>query len=122
LPLINQANLTGVLYLENNLSAHVFTPARITILKLLASRAAISLENSRLYRDLEDRERARNRLLAVRALAVMLASTVAPWAPEAPDAPVVEVVSSSPPHAARVIVSRTAVTESRVRMRRESKD
>jgi predicted ATPase/GAF domain-containing protein/two-component sensor histidine kinase len=67
LPLINQANLTGVLYLENNLSARVFTPARITILKLLASRAAISLENSRLYRDLEDRERARNRLLAVRA-------------------------------------------------------
>jgi PAS domain S-box-containing protein len=37
------------------------------VLKLLASRAAISLENSRLYRDLEDRERARNRLMAVRA-------------------------------------------------------
>jgi predicted ATPase/GAF domain-containing protein len=67
LPLINQANLTAVLYLENNLSARVFTPNRITILKLLASRAAISLENSRLYRDLEDRERARNRLVAVRA-------------------------------------------------------
>ena len=34
---------------------------------MLASQAAISLENTRLYRDLEDRERARNRLVAVRA-------------------------------------------------------
>ena len=67
LPLINQGNLTGVLYLENNLAARVFTPDRITVLKVLASQAAISLENSRLYRDLEDRERARNRLVAVRA-------------------------------------------------------
>jgi PAS domain S-box-containing protein len=67
LPLINDAKLTGVLYLENNLAAHVFTPSRITILKVLASQAAISLENSRLYRDLEDRELARSRLVAVRA-------------------------------------------------------
>src|SRR4029077_7463524 len=50
LPLINQSNLTGVLYLENNLAARVFTPDRITVLKVLASQAAISLENSRLYR------------------------------------------------------------------------
>src|SRR4029077_11454376 len=50
LPLINQSNLTGVLYLENNLAARVFTPSRITVLKVLASQAAISLENSRLYR------------------------------------------------------------------------
>jgi len=57
LPLVNQANLTGVLYLENNLAARAFTPDRITVLKVLASQAAISLENSRLYRDLEDRER-----------------------------------------------------------------
>ena len=67
LPLINQVNLIGVLYLENNLAARVFTPARIAVLKVLASQAAISLENSRLYRDLEDRERVRSRLLAVRA-------------------------------------------------------
>ena len=32
LPLINQSNLTGVLYLENNLAARVFTPDRITVL------------------------------------------------------------------------------------------
>jgi PAS domain S-box-containing protein len=56
LPLLNQAKLVGVLYLENNLAPHVFTPTRITVLKLLASQAAISLENTRLYVDLEERE------------------------------------------------------------------
>jgi predicted ATPase/GAF domain-containing protein len=46
LPLINQAKLTGVLYLENNLTPRVFTPARIAVLKVIASQAAISLTNS----------------------------------------------------------------------------
>ena len=46
LPLINQAKLIGLLYLENNLTPHVFTPTRIAVLKLLASQAAISLENT----------------------------------------------------------------------------
>ena len=56
LPLLNQAKLSGVLYLENNLAPRVFTPERVTLLKVLASQAAISLENSRLYRDLRRSE------------------------------------------------------------------
>ncbi|HEY3746595.1 MAG TPA: PAS domain S-box protein, partial [Gemmatimonadaceae bacterium] len=56
LPLINQGKLIGVLYLENNLTPRAFAPAQIAVLKLLASQAAISLENTRLYRDLEQRE------------------------------------------------------------------
>ena len=56
LPLINQGNLIGVLYLENNLAPRVFAPARIAVLKLLASQAAMSLENTRLYRDLAQSE------------------------------------------------------------------
>jgi C4-dicarboxylate-specific signal transduction histidine kinase len=56
LPLINQAKPIAVLYLENNLAPRIFTPARMTVLKLLAAQAAISLENTRLYRDLEKRE------------------------------------------------------------------
>jgi PAS domain S-box-containing protein len=55
-PLVKQAKLIGVLYLENNLASHVFTPARISVLELLASQAAISLENARLYNDLGERE------------------------------------------------------------------
>src|SRR5262249_14915629 len=56
LPLIKQAQLMGVLYLENSLSPHVFTPARIALLRLLASQAAISLENARLYANLQQAE------------------------------------------------------------------
>jgi predicted ATPase/two-component sensor histidine kinase len=48
LPITSKAKLIGVLYLENNLSSHAFTPARIEVLKLLASQAAISLENAAL--------------------------------------------------------------------------
>jgi PAS domain S-box-containing protein len=56
LPLLKQAKLIGVLYLENNLAPNVFTPTRITVLELLASQAAISLENALLFRDLERAE------------------------------------------------------------------
>ena len=55
LPLVKQAKLMGVLYLENNLAPRVFTPARLAVLELLASQAAISLENARLYADLRRR-------------------------------------------------------------------
>ena len=58
LPLVKQAKLIGVLYLENNLTPHVFTPARIGVLKVLASQAAISLENANLYSDLQRSEAA----------------------------------------------------------------
>ncbi|MDM8540100.1 ATP-binding protein [Desulfococcaceae bacterium HSG9] len=54
LPLINQSKLSGILYLENNLTAGAFTPARLETLNLLSSQAAISIENSRLYTDLKD--------------------------------------------------------------------
>ena len=56
LPLVKQAVLIGVLYLENNLTPHVFTAARVGVLKLLASQAAIALENANLYSDLQRRE------------------------------------------------------------------
>ncbi|HWH57354.1 MAG TPA: PAS domain S-box protein, partial [Terriglobales bacterium] len=72
LPLINQARLTGVLYLENSLAPRVFTPDRITVLKMLASQAAVSLENTRLYRDLEDRERRIGRLIDSNIIGIVI--------------------------------------------------
>ncbi|HMJ25046.1 MAG TPA: PAS domain S-box protein, partial [Pyrinomonadaceae bacterium] len=63
LPLLNQAKLIGVLYLENNLTPRVFAPARIPVLKLLASQAAIALENAHLYRDAAERETKIRRLV-----------------------------------------------------------
>ena len=56
MPLLKQTRLIGVLYLENNLALHVFTHARMAVLKLVASEAAISLENTRLYNELQERE------------------------------------------------------------------
>ena len=56
LPLINQGKLNGVVYLENNLTRSAFAPARVALLKLLASQAAISLENATLYQALLERE------------------------------------------------------------------
>jgi PAS domain S-box-containing protein len=52
LPLIKQGKLVGVLYLENNLAPGVFTPSRLATLELIASQAAISLEQARLYAEL----------------------------------------------------------------------
>jgi PAS domain S-box-containing protein len=63
LPLVKQSKLIGVLYLENKLASRVFTPSRISVLKLLASQAAISLENARLYNDLHEREAKIRRLV-----------------------------------------------------------
>jgi PAS domain S-box-containing protein len=73
LPLLKQGRLAGVLYLENNLTAHVFTPDRVTVLKVLASQAAISLENSRLYRDIADRERKIRRLVDANIIGILIA-------------------------------------------------
>jgi len=52
-PLINQARLTGILYLENNLTTGAFTPERLEVLNLLSAQAAISIENARLYDNMD---------------------------------------------------------------------
>jgi PAS domain S-box-containing protein len=71
LPLLKQNRLLGVLYLENSLTPHAFTPARMAVLKLLASEAAISMENTRLYSDLEDREAKIRRLVDANILGIV---------------------------------------------------
>ncbi|HBB33709.1 MAG TPA: PAS domain S-box protein [Cyanobacteria bacterium UBA8803] len=55
LPLMNQGNLTGLVYLENNLTTGAFTKERVELLNLLSSQAAISIENARFYSMLEAR-------------------------------------------------------------------
>jgi two-component system, NarL family, sensor kinase len=52
LPILQQSQLIGILYLESNLSTGVFTRDRLQVLKLLMAQAAISLENVRLYEQL----------------------------------------------------------------------
>src|SRR6202011_2360972 len=72
LPLVKQAKLIGALYLENNLASHVFTPSRISVLEFVASQAAISLENARLYNDLQEREGRIRRLVDANIVGIVI--------------------------------------------------
>jgi PAS domain S-box-containing protein len=56
LPIVKQTKLVGALYLENNLTPCAFTSDRVAVLELLASQAAISLENATLYSELQRSE------------------------------------------------------------------
>jgi PAS domain S-box-containing protein len=56
LPIVKQTKLVGALYLENNLTPRAFTADRVAVLELLASQAAISIENATLYSDLQRSE------------------------------------------------------------------
>jgi predicted ATPase/signal transduction histidine kinase len=51
LPIVRQSELVALVYLENRHVAGAFTPDRLTTLSLLASQAAISVENARLLRE-----------------------------------------------------------------------
>jgi transcriptional regulator with GAF, ATPase, and Fis domain len=53
IPIINQARLLGIVYLENNLTTHAFTPQRLELLQVLAAQLAISLENARVHEALQ---------------------------------------------------------------------
>ncbi|MCD6586046.1 MAG: AAA family ATPase [Desulfobacteraceae bacterium] len=57
LPVVRHSQMVALLYLENNITPAVFTPERIKVLSLLASQAAISLENSRLYENVIQNEK-----------------------------------------------------------------
>jgi PAS domain S-box-containing protein len=72
LPLIKQGRLTGLLYLENTLTSYAFPPDRIAVLELLAAQAAISLENTRLYSDLQEREAKIRRLVEANIVGIFI--------------------------------------------------
>jgi len=54
LPILSRNTLVGVLYVEHRWLTGVFTAQRVEVLSLLASQAAISIENARLYADLHN--------------------------------------------------------------------
>ena len=53
MPLVNQGQLTAILYLENNLITGAFTREHLEVLNYLSAQMAISLHNARLMGDLE---------------------------------------------------------------------
>ncbi len=52
-PLLNQGQAIGIIYLENNLTTGAFTSRHEYILNILGSQAAISLKNAHLYHNLQ---------------------------------------------------------------------
>ncbi|MBF0119810.1 MAG: response regulator [Desulfobacterales bacterium] len=64
MPILHHAKLLGILYMENNLTTDAFTKDRLEVLKILTSQAAISIENARLYTNLEEKINERTEQLA----------------------------------------------------------
>jgi predicted ATPase/serine phosphatase RsbU (regulator of sigma subunit) len=83
LPMINKNRLTGVLYLENNLSTGVFTSEHLESLGWLSTQAAISLENARLYQKLTDYSQWLENIVSALNVAQEVQQGLLPWrAPE----------------------------------------
>jgi len=59
LPIKNKGNHVGVLYLENSLTKDVFTSERVEMLKVLSSQMAVSIENTMLIENLEEKVKER---------------------------------------------------------------
>ncbi|MCW5314457.1 AAA family ATPase [Nostoc sp. KVJ3] len=57
LPIIYQSQITGIIYLENQLSSGAFVPKRVEVLKVLVSQMAIAIQNARLYTREQDKSR-----------------------------------------------------------------
>ncbi len=62
-PLLNQGQLIGIVYLENNLADGVFTPDRLEVIKMLSTQAAIALTNARLYTQVSSTQNRLNKFL-----------------------------------------------------------
>lgn len=67
-PLLSRGRVLGLLYLENDLVSDAFPPERIRLLELLGAQAVISLENARLYSQLDDHRRTLEQRVAERTL------------------------------------------------------
>ena len=56
IPIARPTRLIGVLYLESDVTPHAFAPDRLTRLELLATQAAIALDNAQAYATLQESE------------------------------------------------------------------
>lgn len=58
-PILSKGELSAIIYLENSLVEGGFTPERLEILNILSAQIAISVENTHLYEQLEEKVRQR---------------------------------------------------------------
>ena len=59
IPVINQSELLAIIYLENNLIEGAFTKQRLQVLAMLSGQIAVTLRNSLLYTNLEQKVKER---------------------------------------------------------------
>ncbi|MBD1922696.1 AAA family ATPase [Microcoleus sp. FACHB-831] len=69
-PLIYQGQLSGIVYLENNLTGGAFTPDRLEVIQLLSGQAAIAITNAKLYAEVTESERRLNQYLEAMPMGV----------------------------------------------------
>ncbi|MEL6342172.1 MAG: AAA family ATPase [Myxococcota bacterium] len=72
LPLIRHGHVTGVMFLGNSLCADAFTKQQISMLDMLASQMAISIENALLYSNLGEMVERKTRALTERERSMQL--------------------------------------------------
>ncbi|MBF0449604.1 MAG: AAA family ATPase [Candidatus Magnetomorum sp.] len=63
IPICRNENMCAVIYMENDLNPGAFTQDRLNMLELLASQAGISIENARLYKNLDALNQAQSRFV-----------------------------------------------------------
>ncbi len=80
-PIIHKGELTAFIYLENNISAGAFTQNRLEVLNVLSSQAAISLENARLYANIEAVTREKTRISTEMEIAMRIQTSLFPKKP-----------------------------------------
>lgn len=61
-PLVRQQDFVGALYMENNLSSSVFSSNRVSLIRVIASQAAISIENAKLFSEVNSAKESARRL------------------------------------------------------------
>jgi len=71
--LMNQGQLSGIVYLENNLIAGAFTPDRLEVLQLLSGQAAIAIANAKLYAEVRESKSRLNQYLEAMPVGVFVA-------------------------------------------------
>lgn len=62
-PIFHKQGLFGIFYLENNLTSYAFKKNSVELLVTISTQSAISIENARLYSDLENRVNKRTKEL-----------------------------------------------------------
>jgi len=80
MPLINQAKISGIIYLENNRASNAFTSERLELLNMVSIQMALSLDNAKLYQkarqEIAERQKAEEAIKEEQRYSQMILDTV----------------------------------------------